>query len=109
MASPEQIDELRRMIGELENAAPWEDAYVSQLIDASASLNVAAMKAWDQKAAIYASMVDTAESGSSRRLSQLQDQALKMAAYYRKIATGESSEDDSDLTGYSFTVNSTRR
>jgi len=108
MATPEQINELRRMIGELDNAAPWENDYVGSLIDASASLNTAAMKAWEQKAALYAGMVDTAESGSSRRLSQLQDQALKMAAHYRSLVEGEAGT-EVDLTGYSYTVFSERR
>lgn len=108
MATPEQITELRRMIGELENVAPWDNDYVSSLIDASASLNVAAMRSWEQKAALYATMVDTAESGSSRRLSQLQDQALKMAAHYRRIADGEAGS-DIDLAGSSYSVNIERR
>lgn len=104
MATSEQIAQFRRMIGELSNTAPWDDAYVSQVIDASASLNAAAARAWEEKAAIYASMVDVTESGSSRRLSQLQEQALRMAAHYRGLAEGESVEDEVDLTGYSYTV-----
>lgn len=104
MATPEQIAQFRRMIGELSNTAPWDDAYVSSVIDASASLNAAAARAWEEKAALYAGMVDTAESGSSRRLSQLQDQALKMAAHYRGLAAGEAVGDETDLTGYSYSV-----
>lgn len=104
MATPEQIAQFRRMIGELQNESPWDDAYVSSVIDASASLNAAAARAWEEKAAIYASMVDTTESGSQRRLSQLQEQALKMAAHYRGLAAGEAVEEETDLTGYTYSV-----
>lgn len=104
MASSEQIAQFRRMIGELTDAEPWTDAYISGLIDASATMNGAASQAWLQKAATYASMVDMGESGSTRRLSQLRTGALDMAEYYRKLAEGEAAEGEEDLTGYAYTV-----
>lgn len=104
MATPEQLAQFRRMIGELTNAAPWDDAYCTQVIDASSSLNAAATRAWEEKAAIYAGMIDTTESGSSRRLSQLQAQALNMAGYYRKLTEGEAEGEDPTLTGYAYVV-----
>lgn len=101
MATSDQITQFRRMIGELTDVEPWTDAYISALIDASASLNVAASKAWLEKAGLYASMVDVTESGSGRRLSQLRTGALEMAAYYKKLAEGDSG---GDLDGYAYTV-----
>lgn len=109
MATAEEIAELRRMIGESLNESPWDDATIAALIDASPSMNVAAMKSWEQKAATYASMVDVSESGSSRRLSQLQEQALRMVAYYRGLVEGEPIDNGVDLTGYTYTLPIERR
>lgn len=108
MATTDQITQLRRMIGELEDTAPWTDPDVERLVDGSASLNEAAMKGWQEKAAMYASMVDTTESGSSRRLSQLQDQALKMAKHYEGLM-GSTDEAGVSLEGYSYVVAIERR
>lgn len=104
MATSEQITQFRRMIGELTDAEPWTDAYISDLIDASASMNAAASQGWLEKAATYAGMVDMGESGSTRRLSQLRTSALEMAGYYRKLAEGEAAEGEEDLTGYAYVV-----
>jgi len=101
MATSDQITQFRRMIGELTDVEPWTDAYISSLIDASTSLNAAASQAWLEKAGYYASMVDTTESGSGRRLSQLRTGALEMSEYYKKLAEGDAEE---DLTGYAYTV-----
>lgn len=102
MATSEQITQFRRMIGELTDGEPWTDAYISAMIDASASLNRAASRAWLEKAAFYAGMVDMGESGSTRRLSQLRQGALEMSQYYAKLAEGDS--DNVSLTGHSFVV-----
>lgn len=108
MATADEIAELRRMIGELDNVSPWDDTAVAALIDGSSSMNGAAMKGWEQKAATYASMVDTSESGSTRRLSQLQEQALRMVTYYRGLIT-EPDDDAANLLGYTFTLPIERR
>ena len=101
MASAEDIARLRAMIAQPDDVEPWTDAALSALIDASADLNAAAYSAWTDKAASYSDMVDTTESGSSRRLSQLQEQALKMANFYG----GQSAIPEvSDLTGYAYTI-----
>jgi hypothetical protein len=101
MASAEDIALLRAMIGEPDNAEPWTDEVLSAMIDAAASLESAALSAWTAKAATYAGMVDTTESGSSRRLSQLQEQALKMVAFFRQASDTPEVE---DLTGYAYTI-----
>jgi hypothetical protein len=106
MATSEEIAQLRRMIGEPLTDAPWEDASIAALIDNASSMNAAARQAWEQKAATYAGMVDTSESGSSRRLSQLQEQALRMVNYYRLLVEGEST---TDLVGYTYTLPIERR
>lgn len=102
MATPEEIAALRAMIGEPNDVEPWTDAALGALIDANdGDLNVSAYTSWTNKAATYSGMVDTTESGSSRRLSQLQEQALKMAAHYQSVS---STPEVSDLTGYAYTL-----
>lgn len=102
MATPEQITALRLMVGEPTDEAPWTDENLEALIDAADSnLNLAAFNVWTAKAATYAGMVDTTESGSSRKLSQLQEQALKMAGYYQD-ASGII--EVVELQGYAYTT-----
>jgi hypothetical protein len=107
MATPDQVALLRRMIGEPSDVAPWTDQYLSELIDANdGDLNGSALSAWTDKAASYAALVDTTESGSSRRLSQLQEQALKMASYYGAAKGPEGSVDA--LTTSPYTIQAVR-
>jgi hypothetical protein len=103
MATPSQIADLRRMIGEPEaGTGQWTDDQLAQRIDAAGGdLSVVAKRCWTDKAAAYAGMVDTTESGSSRRLSQLQEQALKMAAYYGADASDNAAD---ELGGATYTL-----
>lgn len=102
MAELEDIARLRRLIGEPDNVEPWTDAVLAQMIDDAIDLNSAALEVWESKAASSATMVDTAESGSSRRMSQVHDQALKMIAYFRGLI--QPSTQPPDLTGYAYTL-----
>lgn len=91
MASAEQIAELRRMISEPENTAPWDDQTLGDLIDENQNdLNVTAAAIWQEKASTYSEMVDISEAGSSRKNSQLMGNALKMAGYYSERAEAAS-------------------
>jgi hypothetical protein len=103
MAEMTDVFKLRRMIGELSDAEPWTDQVLSDMIDEQdGDLNQAAVAVWEAKAAGSASFVDVAESGSSRRLSQVNDQALKMVAYYRGLT--DSPTEPTDLSGYAYTI-----
>ncbi len=84
MASSGEVQRLRSLTGYVE-ADPYDDQQLSDLIDALGINRVAAM-IWQQKAAQYASLVDTSESGSSRSMSQLHKNALTMAANFTKAA-----------------------
>lgn len=80
MAEAADIAELRRLINELDNAAPWTDEVLGARIDANeGTLSSLAATIWREKAATYASMVDIKEGNSDRKLSQLYKQALAMA------------------------------
>jgi hypothetical protein len=86
MATAAQIAEVRGYISEPTNTAPWDDAAVVAYIDRATGTYDAAASIWGAKAADYAALVNVSESGSSRQLGSLQDNALKMAAFYRQAA-----------------------
>jgi hypothetical protein len=103
MATPEEIAALRILIGEPNDVPPWTDAVLAAIIDeAAGDMDQSAIVVWEGKAASAASYVDTTESGSSRRMSQLHDQALKMVAYYRGRV--DTPTQPPDLSGYAFTT-----
>ena len=87
MATPEEIAALRLTIGE-----PTEDTYtdaqLSDRIDTADNVTLLAATIWREKAAAYARLVDMQEGTSRRTLSQLQDQALKMATSLTEEAGG---------------------
>lgn len=91
MATPEAIAELRRLIDEATQAT-YTDLVLSARIDAaSGNLNTVAGAVWTEKAATYSGLIDIQEGNSNRKLSQLQGQALKMAASFGADTSGASS------------------
>lgn len=80
MATTEQILELRRLIDE-PSAATYGDTELASWIDQN-GVRVAASVVWQQKAASYSGLIDVQEGNSNRKLSQLQSQALRMAASF---------------------------
>lgn len=82
MATSDQITELRAKAGIVNDDTYGDDVALSALIDASASVDAAAGDLWRRKAATYADLVDTSESGSSRSLSQLHRNAIEMSRFF---------------------------
>jgi hypothetical protein len=78
MASDSDIARLRRMTDLSDEDSVYTDQLLGAMID-ELTFEAAAASVWREKAASYAALVDTTESGSSRRLSQLHDQAVRMA------------------------------
>lgn len=97
MASQDDLDALHRVTGLPANDTDYPDALLSALIDNQGTVAAAAAVIWREKAASMAMMVDTTESGSSRKLSQLSANALQMAA-------GLSQVDVLAKSGRSFTT-----
>lgn len=86
MASPGQIAELRAMISEPTDAAPYTDEALGTRIDAAKDdLSALAASIWTEKAGSYALLVDVQEGSSKRSLGALGANALKMASYYRGL------------------------
>lgn len=86
MATPQQIADLRVMIDQQDDAAPYTDVALSDRIDAitgvANKLQTVAAQVWAEKAATYSALVDVQEGSSRRALGSLQAQALKMATHY---------------------------
>lgn len=78
MATDAQIAALKLLI------APTDltDDQIGAIFDASKNINEAASFVWQSKAAQYSTIVDVAESGSSRKMSDLFNHALQMAKYH---------------------------
>ncbi|MEH1098196.1 hypothetical protein [Micromonospora sp. CPCC 205561] len=77
-----------------------DETYTSDLLGLmidDLGMEMAAAQVWREKAAKYAGLVDVTESGSSRRLSQLYDQALSVGNSFVPDPTD-------DTRGRSFTV-----
>lgn len=72
---------LRHYVDEQDDTT-YGDAFLSDIIADSTDLYAAAAEVWRMKAAKFASLVDTAEAGASRRLGQLRDNATAMQKMY---------------------------
>lgn len=97
MASADELAALHRAANVPASDTTYPDDMLSELID-SLGVDGAAAQIWREKAAASAEMVDTTESGSSRKLSDLHKNALDMAAGFASVSTASSSR------GRSFTV-----
>lgn len=96
MATEADIARLRRITDLAPGDEIYTDTLLGQLID-DLGIEAAASQVWKEKAATLAGLVDTTESGSSRRLSQLYDNALKMGNAFAPV-------EPSALGGQSYTV-----
>lgn len=85
MATAEQIAGLRLLIAEAADELPYSDQVLEERIDGAATLQGLAAEIWTEKAARYAELVSVSESGSSRQLSDLHDNALTMAKHFTSI------------------------
>lgn len=82
MATVDEIARLRRLVNDPEHLE-FSDADLSETLDRSElDFNLAASELWGIKAGSYSSLVNVTESGSTRNLSDLHAQALKMQGFY---------------------------
>lgn len=78
MADQATIARFRRMTALEVDDVVYTDAVIDGMIE-DLGFEAAAATVWREKAALVAGLVDTTESGSSRRLSQLREAYLGMA------------------------------
>lgn len=86
MATPDEIARVREYISEPDDTNGWTVQRIGPYIDEASSLYSAAADIWGVKASAYAGLVDVSESGSSRALGQLRENAFEMERYYRDKA-----------------------
>ena len=82
------LDDLRRYIDEPISAS-YPDAVLLDRLTSAQSTYHLARDIWYEKAGRYARLVDMQEGSSRRSLSQLQENALRMATWYGKLANGD--------------------
>lgn len=93
------VDTLRGMVGEIPaETSTYTDLILADKIlstvnaDGTTNLDRAAATIWREKAALLQPLVDTSESGSSRKNSDLMKNALAMAKDYdARVSTYEAS------------------
>lgn len=81
MATAEEVAALRRMADEPGTETYTDDA-LSAILDAASTLDGAAAVVWREKAAKASTLVNVSESGSSRSMQQIYQNALDMAKFY---------------------------
>jgi len=86
MATPDQITELRAAIGEIiptdgtEDDTMFSDDLIGGWIDATSSLDAAALIGWKRKKAEWAGLVNVTDGAASRAFSDLLGHANSMIA-----------------------------
>lgn len=89
MASQEEIDEVRDMLGSSSETNGWDDTKIGGLLDAGDSAVTIARRYWESQMSESTDLADIDESGSSRKLSQIFKNNQAMAAYYRGAEQAE--------------------
>lgn len=74
----------------------WDDDKIEGMISEGLSIARILNRAWLAKASQTSEMVDISESGSSRSMSSIHQNALRMAEYWGSIAD---KEDDNGASG----------
>lgn len=94
MATPEEITELRLLLGETipdggsEVDTLFTDVQVEKMVDDAPDLDRAALAGWRAKAAALSNLVDTTEGNSAKKYSQLLNNALNMVKLYNRSSSG---------------------
>jgi hypothetical protein len=98
MASAEEIQEVRDMLGPNSVAEGWNDERIAEELDGGDSAVTVARGYWENRMAASSDLADVSESGSSRKLQQIFSNKAAMAAYFRGL---EAAEDPANQPGAS--------
>lgn len=85
MATAEEIAAFRLLISEDKDELPYSDLILGVRLDGATSNESLAAQIWREKAATFSGLVSVSESGSSRQLSDLHANALKMAEHFAGV------------------------
>lgn len=87
MATSNEILELRGLVQEANNVAPWTDEFLGGLIDRY-GIKKSARSIWIQKAGERVDLVTISEGGSTRSASDAHKHALEMVDVFGDDADG---------------------
>lgn len=76
----------------------YTDDYLDDLMLEEGTIRAVVYRIWRRQAARYSKLVDTTESGSSRRMSQLHANALKMVDFYKPVTQEEVAQSSGPFT-----------
>lgn len=75
----------------------WDDQKIGIYLDAGRSIAKVMQLFWESRASKLHTMIDISESGSSRSLSRLYDNAMKLAEYWdAKVAKEEEKAEEEE-------------
>lgn len=77
---------------------PWDQERVTVLLDQGNSVNQLMSRFWNAKAAETAAYIDVSESGSSRSLGTVHENAVRMARYWDDKVKADKDEADEAAT-----------
>ena len=76
----------------------WDDAKITVYLDAGKSVSGVLLQYWDARSAQLYQMIDVSESGSSRSLGKIYDNAKSMAEYWRDRVKSEKEDEKAEET-----------
>lgn len=89
---------------------PWDQERVTTLLDEGNSVNKLMSRFWHAKAAETAAYIDVSESGSSRSLSTVHENAVRMARYWDdRVKADEDAAQEASTTRIRATTHRARR
>lgn len=98
MATSDEIQDVKDMLGPDAAAEGWDDARIDSELDAGRRPNLIARDFWENRMAKTSTLANVSESGSSRQLSQLFTNAQSLAAYYRGAAAADDPKNQPSAT-----------
>lgn len=93
MADPASIGLVKDLFPD-DTAEPWSDAKIGEYLDAGKTGPEILQAFWEARAAKLSTMIDVSESGSSRSMSRLYDNAMRLAEYWGSRVQSAKDEED---------------
>lgn len=74
----------------------WDDAKISLYLDSGKTVPETMTLFWESQASKFSTQIDVNESGSTRSLSKLYDNAIRLAEYWRDRAQKDKDQIDKE-------------
>lgn len=100
MADAGDVANVQDLLPDTADADGWTSEKISVYLDADRSVYEVLQTYWESKVAKLYAMIDVSESGSSRSLSQIVQNAKAQAEYWRDRVAAEDAEEDKDANSH---------